>query len=86
MVRLVLPRRGGGHINRDLAPGVGAAGDVRFPDDGVVDQQLLEMVAGGGAVKSSRSRKRSRWGPPGRTVADWLARTKSPGCDGVLHG
>ena len=47
MVRLVLPRRGGGHIHCDVAPGVGAASEVLFPGDGPVDEQLLEMIARG---------------------------------------
>ena len=37
-------------------------------------------------MKSSRSRKRSCRITPGRTAADWLARIKSPACEGVLHG
>src|ERR1017187_6136623 len=42
-----LALRGGCHINGDLPPGVGAAGDVVFPDDGFVHEQLFEMIARG---------------------------------------
>ena len=38
---------GGGDIHDDVAPGVGAAGDIFLPGDGPVDEQLLEMIAGG---------------------------------------